>query len=267
MRRTRPARAWLATLLVGLSLTGCRTSQPAIETESLPPYRVSYTVVSDSLPEDPALEALVAPYRARLQEQVAEVIGTAAAPLTKGQPEGTLGNMAAEAMLEAGQALEDVRGDAPVEMAVTNNGGLRIPLPAGPITVGLIYELMPFENTLAVLTLSGVQVDTLAQQIARVGGEPIAGFSFKILGDTHRAVDVQVQGRPLDHAARYRLVTSDYLAAGGGNMPVLWEPLARDPSPVLLRDAIIAYVRRHQTVDPVFDGRISLVEGEAYLRP
>ncbi len=256
----RSALCFLPCLLLLLSLGGCRTSRlpdavldtaPAVLTLEQP--RVTFTPVGDSLADDPAMAALVTPYRDQLESRVNEVIGTAAAPFEKGQPEAPLGNFAADAMLADVQQWVD----RPVDLALTNNGGLRIPLNAGPITVGLIYELMPFDNMLSVLDLTGVQVDSLAQQLARLGGEPIAGFSFVIDGEL--ALDIRVAGAPLDPGRTYRLVTSDYLANGGGNMPALWEPAGRQDLGVLLRDTYIRYIKNLGTIRPATDGRIRKV--------
>lgn len=258
---------WPAALFCAMLLLGCRSTRDAAEPApptavAAPTLAVSHTTISDSLAEDLEMAALVAPYRAQLQAQVAEVIGHAAAPLTKGSPEGTLGNMAADAMLWAARAAS---ADT-VHFALTNNGGLRVPIPEGPITQGLMFELMPFENVLVVLTLTGSQVDTLAQQIARLNGEPIAGLSFKVLEDTREAFGVKVGGQPLDPEATYRVAAHDYLANGGGGMPVLWVATAREDLDVLVRDAFIDYVRAVGTVKPAFDGRITVVDEEAYLR-
>jgi 2',3'-cyclic-nucleotide 2'-phosphodiesterase (5'-nucleotidase family) len=175
--------------------------------------------------------------------------------LAEGKPEGTLGNFAADAMLWAANR----QGKEPVQMAMTNNGGLRVPIGPGPITLEQMYELMPFDNLLTILTLSGSQVRTLCDQLAEMRGEPIAGFSFRIVseGGTRRAEAIEVAGAPLDLSAHYRLVTNDYLANGGGTLTPLHSPLAREDLPVLLRDAFIDYVRFKGTVEPVLDGRIT----------
>ena len=110
--------------------------------------RISETVVADSIEDDPALEALVAPFRNRMGEEIRQVIGEASVVLAKSIPEGSLGNFATDAMLWAARR----ESAGPVHMALTNNGGLRVPIPPGPITVGQMFELMPFENMLSVLT-------------------------------------------------------------------------------------------------------------------
>ena len=208
--------------------------------------------MADSVEADAEMEALVAPYRDRLQSSIEEVIGEATAQLVKGTPESPLGNMAAEALLRVVNRWVD----EPVDMSLTNNGGLRTPIPAGPITVGKMFELMPFENMMVVLELDAAQVDSLTQQIARRRGEPIAGFSFVIDATTRRARDILVNGQPLDSSRTYRLVTSDYLANGGGGMPALWTPTGRQDLTMLLREAFIEYVREKKIIEPMLDGRI-----------
>jgi hypothetical protein len=216
---------------------------------------VSGTVVADSIGDDPDMEALVAPFRNRMGEEIAQVIGEASVVLAKSIPEGTLGDFATDAMLWAAR-----RASAgPVHMALTNNGGLRVPIPPGPITVGQMFELMPFENMLSVLTLTGTQVQELADALAARRGEPIAGFSFRIVASEKGRVarDILVGGSPLDPEAEYRLVTNDYMANGGEELAPLLNPLAREDLPVLVRDAFISYVRDKRVITAKIEGRIT----------
>ncbi len=216
---------------------------------------VRFTVLADSIPDDPGVEALVAPFRSRMGEGVTEVIGEAAGAMTKAWPEGTLGNFAADAILHAARA----RVQGPVQMALANNGGLRVPVPQGPITVGKMFELMPFENMVSVVTLTGEQVEELARHIARRGGEPIAGFTLRIEVEGERRVarEVRIGGEAPDPRGLYRLATSDYIANGGDEFEVLTRAVEREDLPLLVRDAFIAYVRERGRIEPRLEGRIS----------
>jgi 2',3'-cyclic-nucleotide 2'-phosphodiesterase (5'-nucleotidase family) len=212
-------------------------------------------VVADSITDDPAIEALVAPFRERMGEEIRQVIGETEGPLAKAVPEGTLGNFAADAMLWAARRASS----DPVHIAMTNNGGLRVPIAPGPVTVGQMYELMPFENMLCILTLSGSQVQELADGLAAMRGEPIAGFTFRIESEGGRRVarDILVDGEELEPNTEYRIVTNDYLANGGGNLTPIHHPLAREDLPVLLRDAFIDYVKEKGTIWIELEGRIT----------
>ena len=153
---------------------------------------VSFSVVEGSIQDDPRIEAIVAPFRARMGAEIQQVIGEATGMLSKAVPEGTLGNFSTDAMLWAANA----RIPKPAHMALTNNGGLRVPIGPGPITIGQMYELMPFENMLSVLVLTGSQLQALCDQLAERRGEPIAGFSFRIEveGGDRVARDIMVGG-------------------------------------------------------------------------
>lgn len=241
----RPFSILLLALLT--FLFGCQSS-----VESLTPSSVSFTETTEALEPDPELDAIISPYRDQLKERIEEVIGEATDVLNKnGRYETTLGNMAADAMLH----VINKNPNAKVDIAITNNGGLRVPLNPGPITVGKIFELMPFENAMVILEYDAAGVDSLAQQIARRSGA-IAGLSFTVDTESRTAIDVQVGGEPLDTNKRYKVVTSDYLANGGGGLSILRNPLDRVDTPLLLRDAFIEYVSDTKTITPKLDGRI-----------
>jgi 2',3'-cyclic-nucleotide 2'-phosphodiesterase (5'-nucleotidase family) len=244
-----------AAMVLLLVLPAC--VKPAPADRSSPRMNVAHRVVQDDVDPDSALEALIAPFREELDERTSEVIGTATGPFVKGDPEGTLDNLVAEAMLWSARATYD----APVVMAMGNDGGLRAPINEGPISLAEVFELMPFENRIAVLEFSGHQVDSLAQQIARTNGEPVAGIRMSIVGMPPMAVDVRIGGAPVDPAGRYRIAVSDYLANGGGYWPQLWTPLARTDLDVLIRDAIEQYIRDRGSVSPRLDGRVRIGTG------
>ena len=81
---------------------------------------------------------------------MARVLAESAQPLEKKQPEGKLGDFVADACLQESCALTGV-----IDLALFNHGGLRRSLPMGCNNVGDVYELMPFDNELVVITLRG----------------------------------------------------------------------------------------------------------------
>lgn len=216
-----------------------------------------FAEVADSVAPAPDVEALIAPYRRQLGALLAEVLGRATGEFTEDDPEGTLGNLVAEALLHS--ARRHARDT--VHVSLVNEGGLRIPLAPGPILMRHAYELLPFENFVIVLSLSGAQLEELADQIARTTGEPVAGWTMELDGDD--AVNVRVDGEPVDRDRVYRLATVDYLVNGGGAWSVLWEvePGAREELGILIRTAFVEYLRERGTVSPVLDGRIRRAEG------
>ena len=242
-----------AALIAALALAGCAGT--AFTLREAP---VDCTEIGDSLEPAPDIEAMIAPYREQLQEQLGEVLGHAAGDFFKDDPEGTLDNLVADALLHGARALA---GDT-VHVALLNEGGIRVPVARGPILMRHAYELLPFENFVTVLSLSGEELERLADEIALTRGEPIAGWTMELDGDD--AVNVRVGGAPIDRGRVYRLATVDYLVNGGGTWTVLWDAGANDREdlPVLIRDVFVDYVQERGTVTPTLDGRIRPAGGE-----
>lgn len=246
-------RLRLAPLALLLALAACAPQPAVVLAPAVDPAGVTHAVITQEIGEDEAVAELVAPFREQLEAEMQAPVAEAAFEIARDDAafESTLNNLAADAMLAVAEA---VAGEA-FDFAVGNQGGLRVPIAAGPVTLGNVFELMPFENYLVGQVLTGVQVDSLAQQIARYGGEPVSGIRFAVTADA-RAVDIEIRGEPLDPERTYRVVTHNYLAYGGGDMPALWEPVDRFELPVPLRDAFVTYFRQLGTLAPELDGRI-----------
>lgn len=246
-------------LIVGSFGIGCRKQVPAVTaaaTLSASISSASATPVGDDLPADGEVTALLEPYREQMQAVMEDQIGTAEATIGRGRPESALGNLVVDALFV--HALE---ADPSVELALMNHGGIRLPqLPEGAITVADIYQLVPFDNRVVVLTLSGRQLAGLISQLAANGGEPLAGCTYRLGREDHAAMDIRVGGVPLDTERPYRLATLDYLASVGGDLAVLKEVEHQVIGKGFIRDVVIEYIRQRGTIRPTLDGRVSYDE-------
>jgi 2',3'-cyclic-nucleotide 2'-phosphodiesterase (5'-nucleotidase family) len=205
------------------------------------PQAKLYTLQSPA--QDSAIAAdFLTPYRTAMQAQMDVVIGFNDTVLTKAKPDGNLGHMVADAMLAA------ARTKVPqTQLSVCNYGGIRVPsVGKGKISLGTVYEIMPFDNTVVVVTLNGVQLDSMCQNAARGGGLPVAGISFTIKNNA--AQNITVQGQALDYDTDYYVAVNDYMANGGDNMEYL-KKLPRQDCNILLRDAIVNYVKQQQSAN------------------
>ncbi len=227
--------AFAAVLAVSVLTAGCGGSRQAL----VPVEAVSERItVNASVPSDPDVEELIEPYRLIFHAKMGEELAFCPADFRTGRPEGNMGALIADILLESARSA----GGRDVDAAITNNGGLRISWAPGVITLGRVYELMPFENELVLLRFSATQMRSLAADVAGRGGEPISGMELVVAGD--RLLEVRVGGELLGERD-YWVATTDYLADGGGGMPTLWEPLEMRRVGVLLRDAIIDAVRAY----------------------
>lgn len=220
-------------------------------------YSATSYSISDSLPQSEPLTQMLKVYKRGVDTQMSVVIGETDVPLTKAQPECLLGNFMADAQLMAAQQV-----DPKVTVSVLNYGGIRLPYIApGKLTKGKMFELMPFDNMVAIVEMSGATLQKLCDYMASVKGWPVSGLSYKIKGK--RAVTVTVGGVALNEHVYYKVAMSDYLAKGGDNLEFI-AALRAKVTNIFLRDAMISYVealaRQHKQLHPNIENRVSYDE-------
>ncbi len=244
-----PGLLWALFMMLMLQ---CTTSQRArlVPSYQLMPIDISY--LPDSL-----AEATIQPYREQLLMSMDQVIGISKKRLTEAPVESPLGNFVADAILvQAGDYYSQK-----IDLSVINNGGLRAPIPQGPVKLSHIYELMPFENTLYILELNGAQTRALFDLLARDQRMAIAN-SVAIV-QNRRATKIFIDGAPFVDQKTYTLAVSDYLAQGGGGMDFLSEAKVLATKDVKIRDLIIEYIKRLEAdgieIDAEIEGRVKLI--------
>lgn len=205
--------------------------------------------------EDSTTLAMIGPYKARLDQQMNEVIGYNEEELVKAKPGSNLTNWMADAIAESyeRQAREKL------DFAVANYGGIRInSVAAGNLTLGKLYEIMPFENALVIMDLDGKQVKLLLNRLAAYGGWPVSeGLQFDIKDSM--AVNVMIQGKPWREEGSYRIGLPDYVANGGDDCDFL-KALPRVNSGLLIRDLLISDVKRNKNLRASKAERIKLIK-------
>jgi len=204
-------------------------------------------------PEDSKLSELIAPYDQKLSAEMNEVIGSLNQGMEKKRPEGLLSNLIADLVLSEVQKLDGFSAD----ICLLNHGGLRAPLPEGDVKVKDIFQLMPFENEVVVLELTGDKIQEIANYLNYSGGEPISGATV-ILGEKP---EIRFNYKELENEKTYMVVTTDYLAKGGDKMNFFLNPVNYQKTGIKLRDMILTYFKNMkasgQVIDTNLDGRIS----------
>jgi 5'-nucleotidase len=211
---------------------------------------------------DPKVAALVASADAAVASRVRQPVATAAAELRRGENdsgESHLGDLIADAQ----------RAALGTDMALTNPGGIRADLPAGPVTWGDLFTVQPFGNDLVRLELTGAQVLRLLEQQWEGPGYPrilqVSGLRY-VWSDRrakgHRVVQAfDGQGRPLQPDRTYTVAVNSFLAAGGDRFSVFTEGTQRGVAGSDL-DAFVTYL--HGLPQPFHaptGGRIQRQEG------
>lgn len=203
--------------------------------------------------ENTNLEKLISPYDEALTAEMNVVIGSSEISMSKARPEGTLSNFVADLVFKETAKLPDCSPD----FCLLNHGGLRAPLPEGDIKVEHIFQLMPFENEVVLVTVTGDKIAEIASYLNYSGGEPVSQIEVS-LGERP---EITLQRETIDPSKNYTIVTSDYLAKGGDKMYFFNDPENLQKTGIKLRDMILDHIKtltqNEKTLNSQLDGRIS----------
>ena len=208
--------------------------------------KAKLSTIDASIPDDPEVETILVPYSAKVRE-LSTVIGRLEGELKKaGVGAGSLGNFVTDGMRAQARA----KLGKPVALAIMNAGGLRKnEFSAGELRASDIFELLPFENALVAVDVTGVQLAKLLQVVTR-DAQAGARIQFK-WNEQNRAeflsgklVDENGKEQEIDPQKIYTIVTIDYLLkVAGGAYALLQEAKSTTPLNITLRDAIMNYVK------------------------
>jgi 2',3'-cyclic-nucleotide 2'-phosphodiesterase/3'-nucleotidase len=199
------------------------------------------TIYGDMVTPDSAMQARVERWNSGVAAIGAEPLGRNARRLTRTRAgESTLGDLVTDAMREAVGA----------EIAFQNSGGLRADLPEGVVTRGAIYEVMPFDNTIVTMELTGAQVRRALEEGLRGGRvTQVSGlqFSFDLTRPEMQRVTALFdgEGAPIDTARTWEVAVNNFMAGGGDDYFTLARGKNSQDTQVLVRDALERFVRRH----------------------
>lgn len=199
--------------------------------------------VQDSISQ-PEIHALIAPYKAHTDSLMNEVIGSVPFDLEKGRPNGNLGFWMADAV----RVQASMQSHQTIDLALLNNGGVRRPyIKKGEVTLGMMYELMPFDNQLVLLEVNGELVKQMVALMAAKGGDPVSGLRLEIHSQD---TSIYIGGKRLVEEARYTLVSNDYMYNGGDGYGLLQEGKNLHYQG-LIRDALIEEMKNPNAAFPM----------------
>jgi 5'-nucleotidase len=231
------------------------------------------TPLASAVTPDPAVEAMLAPYRSQLSAIFDQRIGSATGRFPRDGAiertgEAAIGNLVADAMRER----------YGTQLAITNGGGLRSALPSSyapadssldrtdpppyDIVTGDVFTLLPFGNVVVTRTVIGAQLyAALENGVSRMPGRDgrfpqISGFRFTFdsrLPAGSRVVSVTLDdGTPVARdGSTYTLATNDFMNAGGDGYTALAD--GQGTSREVMADVVLAVIQSKGTIS---DGRI-----------
>lgn len=219
----------------------------------------------DRVEPDPAVVKLAEPYDRQTQEWLERVVAESPEDLTAEEA-----RFRDTAILDLVQKVQLEAGKADVSMVASFNQNARIA--KGPVTVRDVTELYVYENTLAVLEITGQQLKDALEHSAKyykpyeagkslreLIDEKIPAYNFDIAeGVTYdldiskpigsRIQNLRFKGQPLAPTRKLRLATNNYRVNGGGgytmykNAPVVYR------SSEEIRELMVDWLERNKTV-------------------
>lgn len=237
------------TIVAGIPIVQARVSGRALGVIDLPLASSSATAAAPSRPEvrpvdsdkvtpDPAIAAVVARAWAQVEERIMEPIVTTDVGWPRDGDQYALGNLIADAQRAAGRA----------DLAVTNNGGIRVALRPGTVRWWDLFEVQPFANRLLVTTVTGAELRLYLEALVSRNTVPwhISGATveYDATAPARRRLRrvVFADGTTLSDTKRYRIVMSEFLA-GGGDGASLGNATPFDDLGILDLDALLSYLR------------------------
>lgn len=171
-----------------------------------------------------------------------------------------------QAQLDASR--REVRGDAPNKLAVliaslvadrvgadaalVNSGSIRAGMGKGKVTLNDIYKILPFDDTVVKLQLTGADLEAILQTSAQLpdgsGGKlQIYGIVTKRVGDSIELLEVN--GRPFEASENYSVAVGEFLASGGDGYEILRDKGKNKlDSGLVIRDLLVNFVETRKTV-------------------
>lgn len=183
---------------------------------------------------------------------------------------------------------------APFKVGGRAGPGYFTDIPAGPLALKNVADIYLYPNTVQIVKVTGAQVREWLERSAgifnridpaRTDEQPLIdpgfpSFNFDIIDgvtyridvtqpsrydldgklaapEAHRIVGLAFEGRPLDDAASFLVVTNNYRASGGGNFPGTKSTVVLE-APDLNRDVVVRYIIEKKTVEPKADGNWGL---------
>jgi 2',3'-cyclic-nucleotide 2'-phosphodiesterase (5'-nucleotidase family) len=226
----------------GVPVVQARSSGTALAVIDLGPVGTTHAVrdvLPDSLTPDATVATIVRDAVAHVAPIVDRPVAVIARDLNRVGNEYPLGDLIADA----------IRAEGGGDVAVTNNGGIRANLRAGPATYGALFEIQPFANALNRLTVDGATLRRyLEKLVSRRPNVHISGLT--VTYDTTAAVGARIRsvrmrdGRALRDDGTYRLVLNDFLATGGDGLGLAGSARRTEVLPLVDLDALVAWLRR-----------------------
>lgn len=217
--------------------------------------------LDESIPQNPELEKIANNYQHQMEQTLAKNITVLPYDLDRGshlQTESVIGNLITDAY----------QSYFKTDFAMMNAGGIRAEQLKKTVTLKEIYSILPFDNQVGVVELSGEEIKELIQtglkNYTNLGGEfvQVSGLSYRLIkpSDSKSATleEVWVNGKPIDSQKKYSIAMPSYIIQGGGEYTSVSPEKISNRQMIPYAEPLIWYLKKHRDLHPKLEGRISV---------
>ena len=232
------------------------------ETSTLTKIEGRLIPITDTLSSNSEIEAFIKPYREHVETNLDSVLSYAVDTYSKtdGEFNTAVGNFMADVVYEQANLVFKSRTGDDIDMVILNHGGIRSIISKGNITTRTAYEIMPFENNIVVVSVKGTNINALVSYLIQAKrAHPISNFKLTLDRDFN-PIESLINGKKIDTTKTYYVATNDYLYSGGDNMTFLKPNDSLYDLNYKIRNALIDYFKKTDTINPVIDDRFTQIK-------
>lgn len=245
-------------IITTCSIISCVTTQ-----KTLVSVRGKNLEVTPEMEKVTEIENFIAPYRKHVAQEMSTVLTHNPTALVKDsdQTNTAIGNLFADASFEIINPIFSKKTGKDVDFVLLNWGGIRSDLLAGDVTIGTTYNLMPFENKLVVLEIKGEKLNEMVEYLIRAKKPHPLSHQIELqITESGKVKKFTIKNQPIDSQKTYLVATSDFLMNGGDRMLFLQNPVQVHETDYLIRNILIDYFKKIDTVQAKQDNRFVLVK-------
>ena len=214
-------KLFISLFIIGAGLSACTRY---LHIETTPQIKVEKSTKESDIMND-----IIQPYRKELDEKMNIEVASSNTNFVVNRPSSNLMNWMADVVFT--NQTKNVKMSKPV-FCLLNTGGIRSSIGIGPVYLGDLYKLMPFDNTIIWARLPIKELESIELYLSETGGEPISNITM-----TNGVI--QFNGFDKTEVEDFWVITSDYLYNGGDHMDFFQKSIETVETNKLIRDVVI----------------------------
>ena len=238
-----------------LMLYGCEQ-----KTNSILKITAKTIAIDSSFAENKEYTKLIEPYKNKMIAEINTVISYAPKDINRydGKLQSSLGNLLADLCYQRVNAIFNKKTAKNIDFSMFNYGGIRASIAKGVVTNRNPFELMPFENSLVVVELSGKKIKELVHYFIKNKRAHPLSKNIELLINADDSYQLKINNQKFDVSKNYFVLTSDYLQSGGDKMDFFKNPISLFKTDYKMRHAIIDEFKSVDTLKTSLDNRVKL---------